>query len=72
MAEFGTDKEMKEQSKQTVQLRQERETISLVAAPVVKEPAFRCKPAEERRARSRSHNLLPPPRCHPPVRRRRT
>ncbi len=43
LAEFGSDKAIKEQSKATVQLRQERETISLVpekpsARPVVEEP----------------------------------
>ncbi|MBK6753282.1 MAG: translation initiation factor IF-2 [Flavobacteriales bacterium] len=53
MAEFGTDKAMKEQSKATVQLRQERETISLVAAPPEKPSA---KPAEEEVL---IHNLPP-------------
>jgi translation initiation factor IF-2 len=37
LQEFGTDKAIKEQSKATVQLRQERETISLVPAAPVKE-----------------------------------
>ncbi|HQW87556.1 MAG TPA: hypothetical protein PLH93_10240, partial [Flavobacteriales bacterium] len=42
LAEFGSDKAIKEQSKATVQLRQERETISLVpekpsARPVAEE-----------------------------------
>ncbi|MBK8339343.1 MAG: translation initiation factor IF-2 [Flavobacteriales bacterium] len=53
MAEFGTDRAMKEQSKATVQLRQERETISLVAAPPEKPSA---KPAEEEVL---VHNLPP-------------
>ncbi|MBK8948048.1 MAG: translation initiation factor IF-2 [Flavobacteriales bacterium] len=44
LAEFGTDKAMKEQSKATVQSRQERETISLVTAQPEK-PAV--KPSEE-------------------------
>ena len=35
--EFGTDKAIKEQSKATVQQRQERETIALASAPVAKE-----------------------------------
>jgi len=37
LQEFGTDKAIKEQSKATVQLRQERETISLVPPPPVRE-----------------------------------
>ncbi|MBL7939246.1 MAG: translation initiation factor IF-2 [Flavobacteriales bacterium] len=37
LQEFGTDKAIKEQSKATVQLRQERETISLVTAAPAKE-----------------------------------
>ena len=37
LQEFGTDKAIKEQSKATVQLRQERETISLVPAAPVRE-----------------------------------
>ncbi|HMQ77416.1 MAG TPA: translation initiation factor IF-2 [Flavobacteriales bacterium] len=50
LAEFGTDKAIKEQSKATVQLRQERETISLVpekaaARPAVEEPAPAPTPA---------------------------
>jgi translation initiation factor IF-2 len=36
-AEFGTDKAIKEQSKATVQQRQERETIALSSAPAPKE-----------------------------------
>lgn len=35
--EFGTDKAIKEQSKATVQQRQERETIALASAPVAKD-----------------------------------
>ncbi|MEO8589125.1 MAG: translation initiation factor IF-2 [Flavobacteriales bacterium] len=42
-AQFGTDKEMKAQSQQVVQQRQERESISLAAAPPKVEP----KPKEE-------------------------
>ncbi|MBK9275483.1 MAG: translation initiation factor IF-2 [Flavobacteriales bacterium] len=50
LAEFGTDKAIKEQSKATVQLRQERETISLApekpaARPVAEEPAPAPTPA---------------------------
>ena len=37
LQEFGTDKAIKEQSKATVQLRQERETISLAASAPAKE-----------------------------------
>jgi len=43
LAQFGTDKEMKVQSQQVVQLRQERESISLAAAAPKVEP----KPKEE-------------------------
>ena len=39
--EFGTDKAIKEQSKATVQQRQERETIALASAPAPKETAKR-------------------------------
>src|SRR5262245_50174798 len=63
MAEFGTDKAMKEQSKATVQQRQERETISLVAAPPEKPSA---KPSDEEVL---IHNLPPgeaPARPAPP------
>ena len=53
LAEFGSDKAIKEQSKATVQLRQERETISLVpekpaVRPVVEEsPAAAAPPVAE-------------------------
>lgn len=49
LAEFGTDKAIKEQSKATVQLRQERETISLIpekpaARAAAEEPAAPAAP----------------------------
>ena len=45
LQEFGTDKAIKEQSKATVQLRQERETISLAATAPVKEAPKRAEEA---------------------------
>ncbi|HMC96032.1 MAG TPA: hypothetical protein VKG92_00120, partial [Flavobacteriales bacterium] len=43
LTQFGTDKEIKAQSQQVVQQRQERETIALTSAPPKAEP----KPKEE-------------------------
>ncbi len=58
LQEFGTDKAIKEQSKATVQLRQERETISLVPAAPVRE-------APKKKEEEPVH--VPPPAVVPPV-----
>ena len=58
LQEFGTDKAIKEQSKATVQLRQERETISLVPAAPVRE-------APKKKEEEPVH--IAPPAVVPPV-----
>ena len=55
LAQFGTDKEIKEKSQQVAQQRHERETISLGAAPAKAEPKPKAKEPEV---------VAPPP---PPV-----
>ncbi len=64
LAEFGSDKAIKEQSKATVQLRQERETISLVpekpsARPVAVDPAAAAPPG--------AAEPVAPPEVKPPT-----
>jgi translation initiation factor IF-2 len=47
LAEFGTDKEIKEKSQQVVQQRQERETITLTSSPAKPEPRPKAKEESE-------------------------
>ncbi|HRH39301.1 MAG TPA: hypothetical protein PK760_13205, partial [Flavobacteriales bacterium] len=55
LTQFGSDKEIKAQSQQVVQQRQERETILLTAAPAKVEP----KPKPKEEAEVLIHNVQP-------------